>query len=218
MVRGIEKKEIIETPVAIGNLAVKEVSNGPTLIFGENNTIQKATDNGTLRDFIKTSSQDCIYELIGSEEGFFKITSDREPEIIRTGHQELPFELGSSVTFNVEYTNFENGKRYYKIKIPKGYTWDGASIPKWLQYFVGKNDEPEFAVASLVHDVICEDHSLIENNRALSSGIFKGLLRANGVGEIKASIMAFSVDVFQFFCRNWKVPEVFKGFSRVAHA
>ena len=52
----------------------------------------------------------------------------------------------------------------------------------------------------MVHDKLCECHFLIDNDRELSSLIFKELLLACGVGRVRANTMHFAVNQFQKFC------------------
>lgn len=90
--------------------------------------------------------------------------------------------------------------KVYKFDIPKGYKWDGATIPKFFWRIVGSSTQPEFLIASCIHDVLCENHNLIDNNRNLSSLIFRELLIVAGVGKTKSQIMYLTVDNFQRFC------------------
>lgn len=95
----------------------------------------------------------------------------------------------------------------YNFIIKENYCWDGASIPKLFWRVIGSNASAEFLVASLVHDVLCENHQYIDHDRQLSSNVFRALLIASGVSEFKANIMYKSVDIFQRFCGNWKEKE-----------
>ena len=51
--------------------------------------------------------------------------------------------------------------------------------------------------------MLCENHSYIDNDRQLSSNVFRALLIAAGVSGLKANIMFFAVDNFQRFC-GWE--------------
>ena len=46
----------------------------------------------------------------------------------------------------------------YTFIIPKGYTWDGASIPKLFWKFIGSKTDSTFLIPSMIHDVLCENH------------------------------------------------------------
>lgn len=85
----------------------------------------------------------------------------------------------------------------YVFKIEKNYTWDGATIPRLLWRLIGSKTQPEFLIASLVHDCVCEKHLLVNYDRKLSSKVFRALLFVAGVSKFKANIMYFFVDLYQ---------------------
>ncbi len=92
---------------------------------------------------------------------------------------------------------------YYSFYIPSGYEWDGASIPKFFWRIIGSNTEPEFLIASMLHDVLCENHHYVNNNRYLSTIVLEKCLKVGGVGSFKRWLMKHSVDNFQKF-QGWK--------------
>lgn len=94
--------------------------------------------------------------------------------------------------------------KQYNFKIFENYCYDGASIPRFFWRVIGSNANSEFLVAALVHDVLCENHQYIDNDRELSSKIFRALLIASGVNEIKANVMYKAVDLWQSVKGNWK--------------
>ncbi len=91
----------------------------------------------------------------------------------------------------------------YKFMIEKGYRWDGGTIPRMFWRLIGSNTQPEFQIPSMIHDYLCENKECINNDRLLSSKVFKGLLLAGGVGKFKAQTMFLAVDNWQKLC-NWK--------------
>ena len=98
---------------------------------------------------------------------------------------------------------FDNKKfKQYEFEIKEGYCYDGASIPRFFWRVIGSNAQAEFLIPALIHDVICENHQYVNNNRELSSNVFRALLIASGVSELKANIMFLAVDNFQKFC-DW---------------
>ena len=142
--------------------------------------------------------------LFSNNRGKVSIKRTFSPNYTKTNDKEKPFMLKEDAGYSVTYTD-ENGKEYnYYIKIPKNYKWDGASIPSSLNWLIGEKDKEEFIEASLVHDYLCENKSLIGNNRALSSSIFSALLRYNGTGSKKAGLMALAVDWYQYCFADWK--------------
>ena len=91
----------------------------------------------------------------------------------------------------------------YKFTIPKGYCYDGASIPRFFHRIIGANTDNSFLIPALVHDVLCEHHDYIDNDREFSSKVFNALLEVSEVGNIKRFFMKNSVDLYQRFC-GWR--------------
>ena len=97
---------------------------------------------------------------------------------------------------------FDNVKqKSYKFTIPKGYCYDGASIPRFFYRIIGANTDNSFLIAALIHDVLCENHSYIDNDREFSSEVFNALLEVSEVGMFKRFLMKHSVNIFQIFCK-----------------
>lgn len=95
----------------------------------------------------------------------------------------------------------EETEQAHTFTIPKGYEFDGASIPRIFWRIVGANTDNRFIVAAMVHDFMCENHSVVENNRYLSTRIFNNLLKVGGVPAFKRWLMKHSVDNYQKFCK-----------------
>ena len=91
----------------------------------------------------------------------------------------------------------------YLFDIPKGYCFDGASVPRFFWRVIGANTDNKFLIAALVHDVLCENHQFIDNDRKFSSEVFNALLEFSGVSPVKRFCMKNSVDFYQRFC-NWR--------------
>ena len=111
--------------------------------------------------------------------------------------KKYPFMLLQSLSVEVHY-----GDKTYKFTIPKNYKCDGATIPKFFWRVIGAKTDNTFLIASCVHDILCEQKHYINNDRNLSSKIFRALLITGGVSEFKSQIMYLAVDNFQRFC-NW---------------
>lgn len=94
-------------------------------------------------------------------------------------------------------------ERTYCFDIPKGYCYDGASIPKFFQRVIGAPTDNNFLVAALVHDVICENHQYVMNDRAFSTEVFNALLTISKVNKVKRYLMKHSVDIFQKYFCDW---------------
>lgn len=95
-----------------------------------------------------------------------------------------------------------NSKNRYYFRIKRGYTWDGASIPKLFWILVGAKTDPRFRIASMIHDVLCENHCYVNNDRYFADKVFERLLYVAGVPAFKRWMMFHSVDNFQKF-QGW---------------
>ncbi len=96
-------------------------------------------------------------------------------------------------------------KKYktYNFEIPKGYCYDGASIPKAFWRVIGANTDNRFLIPALIHDTLCENHNYIDNDRQFSTEVFNALLEAGEVNAFKRFWMKHTVNFYQKFC-SWK--------------
>ncbi len=99
----------------------------------------------------------------------------------------------------VRLADYKKSKTY-NFEIPKGYCYDGASIPRFFWRIIGSNTDNRFLIPALVHDVLCENHAYIDDDRNFSSQVFNALLEASGVNPFKRFCMKHSVNFFQRFC------------------
>ena len=90
--------------------------------------------------------------------------------------------------------------KQYNFTIPKNYCWNGSDIPRIFWRIIGSKSEPQYLISSCLHDWVLENKQVIDYNRRLSTDIFRCCLLEAGVGKVKASIMAESVDLYQRFC------------------
>jgi hypothetical protein len=101
---------------------------------------------------------------------------------------------------------FDNQKMdYYKFTIPKGYCYDGASIPRIFWRLIGSNTDNAFLIPALIHDVLCEHKEYINYDRDFSTAVFNALLVAGDVGKFKRFLMKNSVGIFQSLFCDWGV-------------
>ena len=91
----------------------------------------------------------------------------------------------------------------YGFTIPKGYCYDGASIPRMFWRLIGSNTDNEFLIPALIHDVLCENHNYVDNDREFSTKVFDALLQVSDVGKFKRFLMRNSVNIFQTLCCDW---------------
>lgn len=87
--------------------------------------------------------------------------------------------------------------------IESGYDYDGASIPKFFVRLIGSKEDIRFKVASLIHDIFCENKNYVDNDRYFADKVFERLLYVAGVGRFKRWLMFHSVDNFQKL-QGWK--------------
>ena len=111
-----------------------------------------------------------------------------------------PFILKNEI--KVKLTDLIN-QELYEFTILKDYCWDGATIPKFFYRLVGASTDNKFLIASMIHDVLCENHDYINNDRYFSTIVFERLLFVSGVGGFKRWMMKHSVDNFQKIAGGW---------------
>ena len=103
----------------------------------------------------------------------------------------------------VQFSDFKNNK-VYQFYIPCGYCWDGASIPRIFWRLIGAPSDTKFLVPSLIHDVLCENHHYVDNDRYFANKVFERLLYVSGVSAFSRWIMFHSVDTFQKYACRWR--------------
>lgn len=91
----------------------------------------------------------------------------------------------------------------YEIIIEKDYTWNGANIPRVFWRLIGAMTDNRFLIPSMIHDKLCENHDLIDNDRYLSTIIFERLLYVSKVNPFSRWLMKHSVDNYQKICGKW---------------
>ncbi len=111
-----------------------------------------------------------------------------------------PFVLNNEVEVFLE-DKIKN--EIYTFKIEKGYKYDGASIPKIFASIIGSKGDVRFKTASLIHDVLCENHSYVSNDRYFATKVFERCCYVGGTCGIVRFLMFHSVDNYQKFCK-WK--------------
>lgn len=91
----------------------------------------------------------------------------------------------------------------HSFVIPKGYCYDGASIPRVFWRLIGSNTDNSFLIPALIHDTMCEHHEYTDNDRAFSTKVFNALLKAGKVNPVKRFMMKNSVACFQTLFCGW---------------
>lgn len=133
-----------------------------------------------------------------------KIIFDKEPDtdtkkILPTMSEEEISDIRKKplILKNKIFCRIIYGGISYGFFIKKNYDWDGATIPPFAWVLIGQSLDPEFYIPSLIHDVLCENHDYVNNNRYLSTLVLDALLCANKVNPFKRWVMKHSVDNFQ---------------------
>ena len=118
----------------------------------------------------------------------------------KRGIEKYPFICKQELA--VQLKDYKKDKQYNFV-IPKGYCFDGASIPRFFWRVIGSNTNNKFLIAALIHDVLCENHNYIDNDREFSTKVFNALLESSGVNTINRFLMKKSVDIFQIIFCHW---------------
>lgn len=111
----------------------------------------------------------------------------------------LKFPFFNDKKLDVELFDYKKNKKY-SFSIPKAYVWDGATIPRAFWRLIGSKTDPKFLIPSLIHDVLCENHGYIDNDRYFSTLVFERLLYVSGVNGFSRWMIKHSVDNYQKFC------------------
>jgi hypothetical protein len=96
-----------------------------------------------------------------------------------------------------------------KIKILKGYVFDGASVPALLRWFIGPMD-PRVIASSLIHDAIYTNPDLdgigkyfvddVEVKKVFTKAeadeLFKMANQANGMDKFRTTLAFWAVRIF----------------------
>jgi hypothetical protein len=83
------------------------------------------------------------------------------------------------------------------------FSWDGATIPRWLWWLFGHPLAPEFRLASLWHDIGCNDAQCIED-RIIADAVFLRLLKDAGVKKWRRVAMWAGVRFYATFVWSFK--------------
>jgi hypothetical protein len=88
-----------------------------------------------------------------------------------------------------------------KVKIPAGFVFDGASIPRLLWVTAGSPYQPQYIGPALIHDYIYTYHNTLKSKitRAQADSVFKQCLLLNKVHPFQANRMYAAVRTFGYF-------------------
>jgi hypothetical protein len=89
---------------------------------------------------------------------------------------------------------------YKEITVPKGFIYDGASIPRFLWSIVGLRPDGLIRAAALVHDWLYQNSGKISKiksfTRKESDVIFKMLMEEADISNYKCQLAYYAVRVF----------------------
>jgi hypothetical protein len=91
------------------------------------------------------------------------------------------------------------------LEIPKGYEFDGASIPRALWSLIGSPFQPEYLKAACFHDWVCE-HAIRYTHRTAGDEVFLQLLTDAGVPYWRRAIMFAGVRLYSWTQRRRYQP------------
>lgn len=104
----------------------------------------------------------------------------------------------------LKVTLFDHVKKVrHNFIIPKGYCYDGASIPRIFWRVIGANTNNTFLIPALIHDFMCENHDCVNYDRSFSTDVFNALLKTEKVNPVKRFFMKNSVATFQTLFCGW---------------
>ena len=138
-------------------------------------------------------------EVIWCDKPELRITSDVKPSTgvckplpsdsdeVKKHKKKFPYINRRRVVFTVNYLG-----KIYPIKIARGFRWNGTNC-------IGLQHNPKLLDASMVHDLLCNIHSIVDNDRQLSSMIFREIGIASGVWKPFMIGAYHAVDVYQKF-------------------
>ena len=136
-------------------------------------------------------------EVIWCDKPELRITSDVKPSTgvckplpsdsdeVKKCKKKFPYINRRRVVFTVNYLG-----KIYPIKIARGFRWNGTNC-------IGLQHNPKLLDASMVHDLLCNIHSIVDNDRQLSSMIFREIGIASGVWKPFMIGAYHAVDNFQ---------------------
>lgn len=129
----------------------------------------------------------------------YSLPSDTETEI--KSKKKYPFVNKRDLLVRIVY--HKKNDRTHEFSIPKGYCFDGASIPRFFWRIIGAPTDNSFLIASMIHDMTCINPEYIMCDRQLSTEVFNALLESSKVNKVKRFLMKHSVNIFQSFSNKW---------------
>lgn len=105
-------------------------------------------------------------------------------------------------TVDVILSDYKKNKKY-SFSISSGYDYDGASINKIFWRIIGGKEDIRFKIASLIHDILCENHHYVDNDRYFADKVFERCLFVGDTCSFIRWLMFHSVDNYQKLRGDW---------------
>lgn len=102
----------------------------------------------------------------------------------------LPDTSKNWLVLNQDFWFAINGKVY---KIPAGYRWNGASIPRAVWWIVGSNSSPDLWAFSLIHDWLYLTH---HTSREMADAVGYRVLQLSDVSAWRCRVIWGAVRAF----------------------
>ncbi len=90
---------------------------------------------------------------------------------------------------------------YRNIVVPKGFTFDGVTIPAPFTMLFSNKDLRQGIKASCIHDFMCRNKDKYKRKEA--TDILIELWLENGLNKFKAQIAKISINIYQYI-KGWK--------------
>ncbi len=122
-----------------------------------------------------------------------------DDKAVKKAKKKYPFMVTKDLTVDL----YDKRKEvHYHFTIPKGYCYDGASVPRMFWRIIGAPTDNSFLIPALIHDVLCEHKELVNYDRYFADKVFERLLTVNDVSAFKRWLIFHSVDNWQKF-QGW---------------
>ena len=86
--------------------------------------------------------------------------------------------------------------KYKDIIVPKGFSFDGNTVPRWARFFIGQY---EYIQASCIHDYLYnKDTNYLNISRYEADNIYKVMLIDMGFDKYKAMVCYYLIRLIGF--------------------
>lgn len=146
------------------------------------------------RKFLRTVKRIDLFTFFVSKVSTLKPFNDKKRPWIKTGKKIEGFD--QYVTTAIIDFILPSGK---VCRVPKGFLWDGASIPKFAQKIIGK-PMGDYALAGLLHDWLYSSRILGNNERGRKEAdkLFLLAMKCLNISWWRRKLMYRAVRLFGF--------------------